>query len=180
MKKGETSKVTGKYSFGTDTLIIDKIRYTRRDKPIRMPEEFVFFYNANNFTVSHYDDVKNGEVFTIEKIDDQELSKFSFPMLGSGYYAVEQKEPGAHKITFRQKLKKVEAGYYKTNEISGYFTTDFTPGLYKFFLFTDEHSAFMPENLPEIPARTARVVIAKTDLDGGAESFYKYVDIPIN
>jgi hypothetical protein len=180
MKQGKTSKLAAKYSFNTDALTIDKTRYIKRDKPVSMPEEFVFFYNPNNFMVNHNADVKNGEVFTIEKIDDKELSKFSFPMLGSGYWAVEQREPGIHRITFRQKLKKTEAGYYKTNAISGYFRTDFAPGVYRFFLFSDEYAMFMPQNLPAIPTGTARVVIASTNLEDGVEKFYKYIDIPIN
>jgi hypothetical protein len=180
MKEGKTPKTTGKYSFSSGKLVVDKTQYSKRDEHIKMPDQFVFFYNANNFTLGHLEEVKNGEVFTIEKIDDRDLSKFSMPMFGSGYWSTEQREPGTHKITFRQNLKKTESGYYKTNKISGYFTTSFTPGVYRFFLYTDEHDTFMPDNLPQIPANTARIVIGKTNLDDGVERYYDYIDIPIN
>jgi hypothetical protein len=171
MRPGKTRKSTLKYSFGNDTLIIDGVHYRKQDDPLKMPDDYAFFAHENSFIVSHLDEVKNGEVFTIEEIDDIKPSYYSSSI---------RTEPGVHKIKFRQNLTKIEAGYYKTDNISGYFTANFAPGgRYRFFLYTDGHSAFMPDYLPKIPTGTARVVIARTDFADGIERYYQYVDIPL-
>jgi hypothetical protein len=166
-RNGGTLAWTRKYTLNADGLTLDKTLYrnvTGSMPPMTGPGDTVYFYNANNWTANN---TKNPYAFSIETIDDKKLVYVS-NYLGEGYQnAVEEREPGTYKITFSQRRDNTE--------ISGSFTKNFLPGLYRFSVFTDEYTAFMPEDLPPIPPNHARVVIIREEF-GKTETLYDYID----
>jgi hypothetical protein len=159
------------FALSADGLKLGKTLYrnvTGSLQQMNGPEDTVYFYNENNWAANN---TANPYAFSIEKIDDAELVRLS-NFLGTGYQnAAEEREPGIHKITFRQTRREGN----RNNEVYGYFTKDFLPGLYRFSVFTDEYSVFMPDNLPPIPPNHARVVIIRTEF-GKSETLYDYID----
>jgi hypothetical protein len=162
---------TVKFALNAEGLSLDKTlcrNVTGSLQSISGPEEYVFFYNENNWASNS---TANPYAFSIEQIDDAELVKLS-NILGAGYQnAAEEREPGSHKITFRQTRQEGN----RTNEVYGHFTKDYSPGLYRFAVYTDKYSVFMPDNLPPVPPNHARVVIIRTEF-GKSESLYDYID----
>jgi hypothetical protein len=155
------------YALNEEGLTLGKTSY-RLLEQMNGPEEYVYFYNENNWVENS---TANPYAFSIEQIDDKQLVKVA-NYLGVGYQnAVEERKPGSHKITFRQTRNEGN----RTNEVYGYFTKDFSPGLYHFAVYTDAYSVFMPDNLPPVPPNHARVVIIRTEL-GKSESLYDYTD----
>jgi hypothetical protein len=164
----QTYKTTLKYALDADGLTLGKTRY-RPSQELKGPEDIVFFYNENNVVEN---DTANPYAFSIEKIDDVNLDYLSTIMFGTGYQnLVEEREVGVHTINFRQSQSEAEG----RNEIYGHFTKNFLPGLYRFSVFTDKHTAFMPRDLPPVPPNHARVVIIRQEF-GKSETLYDYID----
>jgi hypothetical protein len=164
---GGAFATTVTYALSAEGLTLGKTLYHALQQMNR-PEDMVYFYNENNWAANN---TANQYAFSIEKIDDAELVKVA-NFLGTGYQnAAEDREPGIHKITFRQTRREGN----RNNEVYGHFTKNFLPGLYRFSVFTDEYSVFMPENLPPVAANHARIVIIRTEF-GKSETLYDYID----
>jgi hypothetical protein len=162
---------TAKFVLNAEGLTLGKNLYRNVTGSLQQlpgPEDFVYFYNENNWAENSK---ANPYAFSIEQIDDAKLVKIS-NYLGVGYQnAAEEREPGVHKITFRQMRHEGN----RTNEVYGHFTKNFLPGLYRFAVYTDEYSVFMPDNLPPVQPNHARVVIIRTEF-GKSETLYDYID----
>jgi hypothetical protein len=173
---GETISQTLKYSFSPEGKLVfgEKDTYVKLESGVKMPEDYVFFLNENNAAASQKGD--NPYLFTIEKINDVDFDSVNIPFVMSGFAAAEQRDPGMHKISFRQKYGYTENNRTIENDVEGYFSRNFEPGVYSFSLYTPEHKVFMPANLPDIPAGNTRVVIIRTEI-GAAKKLYDYLDI---
>jgi hypothetical protein len=171
---GKTFKNSKKYKLISDTLSFGKSQFTKLGVPVKLPEEYVFFLNENNFLNSND---PNPFAFTITEIDNQAVGYVNMAFLGEGYRPAELKEPGTHKVSFRQKYRFTD----KTNtrmegETEGYFTQNFIPGVYEFSLYTPDFDAYMPSDLPAVPTEHIRIVIMRTEIGSGI-MLYEYIDI---
>jgi hypothetical protein len=164
------------YTFDSDTLAFGESQFKRRSIPEPLPEECVFFQNDNNVLANNSG--PNPYAFSITAVDDQKASYVNMAFLGEGYAPIEIAEPGPHKISFQQKYRYTESGSSRRMEsdVEGYFTRNFEPGIYSFSLYTPEHNAYMPSNLPPVPDGSTRVVIIKREIGEFAE-LYGYIDI---
>jgi hypothetical protein len=173
-RNGGTFSTVANYTLSADGLTLGKTLYRNVTSSLQRmdgPEDIVYFFNQNNWASNN---TENPYAFSIEKIDDVELVKVS-NFLGKGYQnAAEDREPGIHKITFRQTRREGN----RNNEVYGYFTRDFLPGLYRFSVFTENYAVFMPSDLPPIAENHVRVVIMRTEF-GKGEILYDYIDVSL-
>jgi hypothetical protein len=174
LSNGKTFKNSKKYMLVSDILSFGKSQFNKREIPIKLPEEYVFFLNENNFINSNN---PNPFAFTITEIDDQVAGYVNMAFLGEGYRPAELKEPGTHKISFHQKYRFTDRiNIQMEGETEGYFTQNFIPGVYRFSLYTPDFDAHMPPDLPAIPAGNIRIVIMRTEI-GSRTILYEYIDI---
>jgi hypothetical protein len=171
---GKAYKNSKKYTLASTVLTFGRSPLNKQEAPIKLPEEYLFFYNANNFLTS---DKPDPFAFTVTEIDDQKPGYVNMAFLGSGYRPVELREPGTHKISFSQKYRFTDkSGVRMEGETEGYFSLNFIPGFYEFSLYTPNFDSHMPANLPDIPAGNIRIVIMRTELNSGT-TLYDYIDI---
>jgi hypothetical protein len=171
---GKVFRISKKYKLISDTLSFGKSQFNRLEVPVKLPEEYVFFLNENNFLNSNE---PNSFAFTITEIDDRAVSYVNMAFLGEGYRPAELAEPGTHKVSFRQKYRFTDkANTRMEGETEGYFTQNFMPGVYKFSLYTPDFDAHMSSDLPAIPAEHIRIVIMRTEI-GSGNMLYEYIDI---
>jgi hypothetical protein len=168
-----------KYKLDSGALVFGKARFDKREAPIRLPEEYVFFQNDNNALTSNN---PNPYAFTITAIDDRAARYVNMSFLGKGNAPIEIAEPETHKIAFRQKYRYLENDRRMESDVEGHFTRNFEPGIYSFSLYTPEHDAYMPKNLPPVPEEHTRIVIMKHEIgksnkDWKGSVLYTYFDI---
>jgi len=169
-RDGGFSQITRKYTFSGDTFQFGNVKHTRTNEAILTPESSVYFIQANNWIVNDSNRDWNA-VFNIDEIDDQKLLHMSSIMLGTGYdNPAEQREPGIHKITFHQEIP----GNSRISTISGSFTKNFDPGVYRFFAYNELNASSMPSGLPPIPSGHIRIVFSRSGF--GREAELDYID----
>ena len=171
----KTIKSSIKYTMTADSLAIGfnslslKYRLNKTETPIKMPEDFVFFVQGNNFMIS---DKYN---LTITAIND--VPRADPPYIkGMGGMPAEQREPGTYKIDYRQTLKVTVLGGDAEIEHSGSFTKHFEPGIYRFFVYSRGQDYHNSDKLPPLPDIPARVVIEKKTLSDSDFVIDSYID----
>jgi hypothetical protein len=162
-----------KYLFNQDELVLEKGQLHKMENALKAPEDYAIFSNENNFFDS------GPGLFTITAIDDQEYRYSNF---AGGYYPAAMRDPGIHKVSFRQSF--TEGFTYEGNTVTrtirtfdGYFTKEFIPGGYRFFLSRENDDSL--KDAPPVPPGSIRIIINRTEI-GFSEHFYDYVDIQLN
>jgi hypothetical protein len=181
---GGSFQTNRKYTLSGSSLALGNAKYTKTAESVTIPEESVFFIQENNWVVNGSNrDVL--EVFNIVQINDERLTHLS-NMFGTGYLPAEHRDPGTHKISFRQIISTISSSGSRTSsDITGYFSRRFEPGVYTFKIVDANPVGYAEwanyvEGLPPVPPGHIRVLILKQGVSGNAGGM-DYLDIdPIN